>query len=817
MAAAVASLLWGAVGPPACAQPAAQQVQQPEPTQPAVTPIPVPEIAQRAEQVVPLLQSFEQIGTGADVQGIERDLPAVTEWVRGRLVGTTQALASSPSENALANLTGSWRDMRSKLAAWNDTLTKRATELQRGVEQLEALRATWSASRDNALQSQAPAPVIARIDVTMNAIAAARRSLGERLAKLLGLQDRVVREIARCDDVLSKIARAGDALVGPLFSRDGLPIWSPATRTLMSTDLGQQLRDSVGDIVDLTREFLADQLTRVPFQVALFVVVFVLARLARAAARRRAEKDPSEQAAAQVFELPISSALVLALLSTAWIYPQPPRVLMSVMTLLVLFPAVLIVRRLASPAVAPAVYALAAFFVVDRVRDVCSVVPVLEQWVFLLEMVSGIVFLALALRSEQLLTDGESQAAFGRRALAWVLWGQLSILVGAVFAVVLGYIRLARLLGGEVLASSYVALVLYAGVRVGEGLVAYMLRARPVRPLFMVQQHRALLQRRLNLALRWLSVAIWAYFTLGTLGILSPIWSAGAALLDARYIRGSVSLSLGDVIAFGLTIGAAFLLSSFVRFVLREDVYPRTYLPRGVPYAISTLVHYAIILVGFLFAIAALGVDLNRITILAGAFGVGVGIGLQSVVANFVSGLIILLERRIHVGDAVQVGDLMGEVREIASRATTIRTWDGADVIVPNASLTSDRVTNWTLSDRLRRVTLDVRVAYAADPQQVLEILLTVARAHPKALADPAPVALCTGFGESGLNFQLRVWAARFDEAESILSQLAMDVHAALAAAKIEILVPQRGIHIRNGESEQPAVLRRPSPGDGRS
>jgi small-conductance mechanosensitive channel len=464
---------------------------------------------------------------------------------------------------------------------------------------------------------------------------------------------------------------------------------------------------------------------------------------------------------------------------------------MDIVGLLILLPAVLIVRRLASPAVVPAVYALAAFFLVDRVRGVCAVVPVLEQWVFLLEMVSGIVFLALALRSEQLLTDVGDQAAFGwRHLIAGILWALLSILVGAVFAGALGDMRLARLLGGAVLASSYVALVLYAGVRVGEGLVAFVLRARPLRQLGMVQRHRALLQRRIDLALRWLSIVTWVYLTLDGLGVMDSIWSAGAMALGARYSRGSVSLSLADVAAFGLTVWAAFLLSSFVRFVLGEDVYPRVFLPRGVPYAVSTLIHYAIVLAGFVFAVAALGVDLNRITILAGAFGVGIGIGLQNVVANFVAGLILLLERRIHVGDSVQIGDLQGQVREIGSRASTIRTWDGAEVIVPNASLTSERVTNWTLSDRLRRVDLDVAVVYAADPERVLDILRAIAKAHPKALADPAPLALCTGFTNCALNFELRVWTARFEEADSVLSQLAVDVHAALIAARIDLCVP---------------------------
>ena len=788
--------------PAASAQPGPQQGQQKEPVQPAITPIPVPEIAQRAEQVPPTLRSVEQIAAGPDVQDIEARLPAAGEWIRGRLAGTTQALASSPSANALATLADSWRVMRGRLAAWNDILTRRATQLEQGANQLEAMRATWSASRAKAVASRAPAAVIARIDTTMAAIVAAQGGVGERLTHVLGVQDRVVREIARCDDVLSRIGEAGAALAGPLLSRDGLPIWSPEARTLIATDAGRRLRESVGDSVTLTREFLASRLARVPFQIALLVVVLVLARLARAGARRRAASEPGEQVAPQVFELPLSSALVLTLLASLWIYPDAPRVLVDVVQLLVLLPAVLIVRRLASPAVVPAVYALAAFFLVDRVRDVCAVVPVLEQWVFLLEMVSGIVFLSLAVRSEQLLADRGDQAALAWRDLiAWILWAQLSILVGAVFTGALGHMRLARLLGGEVLASSYIALVLYAGVRVGEGLVAYVLGARPMRQLFMVQRHRALLQRRIDLTLRWLSIATWAYLTLDGLGVMDSLWSTGVMALAARYGRGSISLSLADVAAFGLTVWAAFLVSSFVRFVLGEDVYPRVGLPRGVPYAVSTLVHYAIILAGFVFAVAALGVDLNRITILAGAFGVGIGIGLQSVVANFVAGLILLLERRIHVGDSVQIGDLQGQVREIGSRASTIRTWDGAEVIVPNGSLTSERVTNWTLSDRLRRVDLPIAVAYATDPERVLDILRTVARAHPKALSEPAPQALGTGFADGALNFELRVWTARFEEGDGVVSQLAVGVHAALIAAKVELSLPLRARALVSVES----------------
>ena len=261
-----------------------------------------------------------------------------------------------------------------------------------------------------------------------------------------------------------------------------------------------------------------------------------------------------------------------------------------------------------------------------------------------------------------------------------------------------------------------------------------------------------------------------------------------------------MSLSVGDVVVFALTVAAAFVLSSAVRFVLREEIYPRSQLAHGQWYALSILLHYAVILVGFLFAASALGLDLTRVTILAGAFGVGVGIGLQNVVANFIAGVIILLEQRIHPGDSIEAVDLQGEVREIGFRASIIRTWTGADVIVPNSKLTSERVTNWTLSDRRCRVDIDVVVAYTADTAHVLDLLRKTADADPGVMAEPTPAALCTGYRDGGLGFQLRAWTPRFDNADAVRSRLVVALHAALAAASVELALPQH------------AVLLRPSP-----
>jgi small-conductance mechanosensitive channel len=278
---------------------------------------------------------------------------------------------------------------------------------------------------------------------------------------------------------------------------------------------------------------------------------------------------------------------------------------------------------------------------------------------------------------------------------------------------------------------------------------------------------------------------------------------------------GALSVSFGDVVAFAATIYVAFLVSSIVRYVLEEDVFPRLTLRPGLPYALSSLVRYSIVFVGFLVALAALGLNFDRITVLGGALGLGVGFGLQNIVNNFVSGLIVLFERPVRVGDAVQIGDVQGEVRRIGIRSSTVRTWEGADVVVPNSQLVSDKVTNWTPFDQRRRLDIQVSVAYGSAPEDVLKILSEAAKSHPDVLTEPTPLALFVGFGDSALRFQVWAWTARLSRFGAIKSEVGIAVYAALREAGLAIPFPQQEVRLLQtppGPPEPPAADQKDQP-----
>ena len=298
-------------------------------------------------------------------------------------------------------------------------------------------------------------------------------------------------------------------------------------------------------------------------------------------------------------------------------------------------------------------------------------------------------------------------------------------------------------------------------------------------------------------------VVVWILTTLENFGVADGVLNWLNSVFGRKISIGAVGFTLWDVVIFGLVLLTSYAISRMVAFFLQEDVLPRLHLQRGLPNAILTLIHYSLMTAGFLMAIAAAGMDLTRFTVLAGAFGVGIGFGLQNVISNFVSGLILLFERPVNLDDVVEIGGVTGQVKHIGIRAITIHTGQGADVIVPNSSLVSNQFINWTYLDTLRRFDLKVMVARGTEPERVLKVLADVSRSIPEVQKDPAPSALFLGFGESALNFELRYWL-QVGTPPEVESAVALAVASELRKAGIEVPIPQRDLYLKSVTTDIP-------------
>lgn len=219
----------------------------------------------------------------------------------------------------------------------------------------------------------------------------------------------------------------------------------------------------------------------------------------------------------------------------------------------------------------------------------------------------------------------------------------------------------------------------------------------------------------------------------------------------------------------------------------------------GQQYAVARVLSYLIFLFGLIVGLQSLGVNLNSLVVIGGALGIGVGLGLQAIVSNFVAGLILLIEAPIKLGDRIQVGSTYGDVVRLRGRCTWVRTNENVVIIVPNSEFINQSVTNWTANDRQVRISISVGVSYESDPPTVRDLMLTIARSHPDVLADPQPEVIFTEFGDSSLDFELRIWTVKQVQTPARLkSDLYFSIFEAFRREKIELPFPQRDLHIRS-------------------
>src|SRR5215467_1933273 len=302
-----------------------------------------------------------------------------------------------------------------------------------------------------------------------------------------------------------------------------------------------------------------------------------------------------------------------------------------------------------------------------------------------------------------------------------------------------------------------------------------------------------------------LSLCALVFFT------VSAINAAGVPLPWNAPLPG-ITLSLFQIfLLIALLIGVFWLSSRTKRFLFNRFL-ARSGLDRPLQHAIAQIISYAVLIIGIVVVLENSGIHIGTLAVFAGAVGVGVGFGLKNIASNFISGLLILAERPIAIGDRIEVAGITGQVRQIRARSTVIMTNDNIAMIVPNEKFIDSPVTNWTYTDRRVRFRVPVGVAYSSDVKKVREALIAAAREHPATLSDPEPAAFLEKFGDSTIDFELVAWSHEMGHSpRRFRSDLNYLIYKHLNAAGIEIPNPQRDLHIRSGTLKVENVTNRES------
>jgi potassium efflux system protein len=782
--------------------------QSPTPgLQPPATPtLSLSEVMERSEAARIRLQAIQKkVPPPDELLRMQTDVSRWAARVEATADEISRRLDENPPLSVLPDINIAWLQMRPELTQRKEEVAKLGKKLDTLAGEITQLAADAEQAHAALSAAHAPPEVMERDDLLRRAIAEQQNDLLAWQGKVLLLRERATEVLARADAAKADIENFRHAAVRSIFEPETVPLWRQGV-LWDGAALTAQIRQTFEDFVQPLLPYLRRSWWKLGVQVLIFVLTALLLRQGRATVAAWPQRDVVLERFVRITQRPWSAALVASVLTVLLIERDAPRIMFVIAGALAIPATLRLVTGVIDPQRYFAAYVLTIYAVAALLRGVFSAsTPLLQAFVAVEALLAcGLAWWVVQRRADR----------FGPRAERPVrLYGLLGVvLLAANFVGTLcGYLDLGQFVVSATLGSAGLGGVLIIITRIALGLAAYVLRVRPLTDLRMVRRNRNRILRYVTRTLTVLMTVLWVLLVLRNVRLLEGFLTALQSVLDVRLERGAISISLGDIVGFAITIWVSWLLSAFIRFVLEEDIYPRVTLPRGVPHTLSTLLHYVILVFGFFVALGVLGVDLTKATILAGALGVGIGFGLQNVVNNFVSGLILLFERPVQVGDAVAIRDVAGEIQRIGIRSCVVRTWDGAEVILPNALLIADPVTNWTLSNRLRRLTLSVGVAYGTDPTVVIELLREVATRHEGVLASPEPLLWFTGFGDSALNFQMRVWTDRYDSWGTLQSELYLTTYKVLSDAGIQIPFPQRDVHI---DSAAPLPVRVVDDGD---
>ncbi|RYF79363.1 MAG: mechanosensitive ion channel [Comamonadaceae bacterium] len=763
---------------------------------PAPGPIAVTDILARADEDQQRVDRAMQLLKAPDpAERLGRRLDDIARPVAAKIATTSAGALRTLPVMRLESLSRHWEFDARRFAEWEEQARRATAPYADSALQLAQRRAAWSATRAAGLLDSLPPAMSARVDGMLGQIDAAEAALGDALARQFALGQRASELKARIQAGGNDVSAAIEDIDRRLLQTDVPPLWQglgPSAGTQASWD-------AVLRGLQIESQFAVDyHAARTGNQQALRVVQLLLLPLILwlAVRSRRSRSDAAGSAHAdRSLRRPFSSWLLLAMLAVLVLEPDAPLLVQEVALVVALIPVMRLLPAGTLQALGAWPYMALALYAVDRL-GVAVVVDTAMYRLFLLVLDALAIGLTVWLLNHSVAaTDARAGAL---RAVRPAAWTALALLALAAACNIAGNVSLAEMLTSGVIDSGYMALLLCAAVAAVMGVLRALLGQPELANRRLVRQHEPVV---LTVATRLLVIGAalgWLLYTLDRFRMLRPLRSMGTRVLDLGIDVGEVSLHLGDVLAFGVSLWLAWWAARAVRRLLRDELPGYSGLPRGAGNSIASLSYYGVLLLGALVALSAAGFKVGQLALVFGALGVGIGFGLQNVVNNFVSGLVLMFERPIQPGDMVEVGTTAGTVREIGLRATTIRTYDGADVVVPNGLLVSGNLTNWTMFDRSRRFEVAVSAPYDCDPAQVLALLEATARATPGVAVKPAPFAQIAGYGDSAVNFVLRAWTLDIGNWGALRSDMLARTLTAMQAAGIEIPYNQLDVHLRS-------------------
>ncbi len=777
-------------------RPSTVSQERPEPspnptiTLPAQSAPPLTEIVSGADELERLLQEVKRrLANDSERVNIQGNLEALAGELQTRAQQTDEVLRSLPSIPELQDLDSEWAALGTRLDGMQKTLVRNAAVLNDDIAWLNSQQSKWNTILGQIQTDESLEELQSRIRQSINEIQSTRALAEDQLKLTVTLQTRASERDQIITGLLERIESEKSLLQRGLFQADSRPLWNFAARRETNVGLQRVLRKHYARDWTRVREFVSENRSAL-----LGALLVLLATMVAAIRMRRrfpawVEKDFVKSSFIHIFIRPFSVAVFAGLLSILPLLPSAPAALKGLLSLVLIVPVIRLLGPLIQPVDRQLLYTLVASNLLLQGIKIATVSASLKRDLLaLLAIGIGCVAAWLSRR----MRETKYGPSFGRSLAVLSVRISVVLMFASFAANLFGYFALSQVLTEGVLLGAYYAVFLYTAVEVITIILSTILKTEKAGVIAVVREHRTTITNWCAVFLTLGAGTFWIVSVLNLFTIRDNLFDATKAVLTKPLGSGEGTFTGADVISFLLVLLIGIIVATALRVVLREDVLKRLPVRQGVPFAVSTITYYAMLFFVFLLALVAAGVQLSKFTLFTGAFGIGVGFGLQNTINNFASGLVLLFERPIRENDILEVEGTFGEVTRIGMRSSSIRTSEEAEVIVPNSTLVTGKVVNWSRLGRRRPVEIPVKVAYGTNPQSVIDLLVKTAATHSDVLGEPPPAAFLERFGEKALEFVLVFWVGRYHLHRKVLSEVAIRVTDAFREASIQVPAPER-------------------------
>ncbi len=762
--------------------------------------IPTQDLIQKIEEAVQETKVIgRKIEVNDDVVRLDTLFPEYVKFLQQQLKLTDNFIKSNPNRQKINNQIKKWNGFNEHLTQWESQLNEYEERNIKLLERIHISEQIWKLTYEKIRDQNIPKEVARRVKETYDEISGLNKQIVSKNNDYLILESRINKQKVDIAAAVEQLEKLKESEIYGLFYLRHEPLWksdfSDLSKQSDQAERGTEFDQNITESIKYAK-YNSSRIFRYLFYVALFVF---LIRWIRGIFKKYPYDDPDKnliKARDTMVKQSMQVIIFTSLLGLTYFLENRPTLLNDILHLLILLASIPLVRPFMRDSFKNILYFVILIFIMDTVKTYIWFSSLQYRLYLMSEAVLVILLLYwYGFRNMRALNFKEH--FFGALLLGLAPLFQLIALISIV-SNVLGYTNLTDLTlkistkTGVYAVISYALFLVLGGISIGIIHNHYESREMGDSP-----RKKVIERKSININ-RFIVVVFWFMIFLSIIDMLTPLNLYLIDIMTEPYVFGSITITVGDILTFLLILTISFMVTSMVSFFIDSGQFKSRYikLPKGIPAAISLVIRYFIIATGIILALSSLGVDLSKFNLMAGALGLGIGFGLQNVISNFVSGLILVFERPILVGDTVEVNNLMGTVKRIGVRSSNISTFDGAEVVVPNSNLISNDLINWTLSSNLKRNEILIGVAYGTDLNLVLKILRDTVDSHEDVLKDPKPQALFSDFGDSSLNFRLRFWVP-FELGLTSKSDVSVALYNAFAEHGIEIPFPQRDIHIK--------------------